>query len=531
MCGLFKKRNARKRAMRDFRPAFGILEDFEKKYANGSDFITIGKFGDHNVNVAINGGAAKKITIINDNEESIFNHCIAPIVAQGKMSYIVYDESGECYERLAEQMREKCYDVQLVDLANEEHPSRINLFEIVNITREPRYLAKFLADTLELENEEKAVAQSLLLAMMQYELAEHGIIDIVALNDLFNQLKMGDETGMLSVENCQYARANILNVYEANSETREAAFQALSEKFFDLAVDKVKNPNIFAITMHNKHSVMFVKKVPEQYRFLVTALMFNLEASNTICGLEGVGTILLNNSEEDWMQQKMLDKIRVESNDVDNGCYFAIDIKKVIDAKAAKNNELFVYMHSTDVATNTFVYNHLKLKNFSDEEQREIAKRVFGSKKLQSEVAERASMDMNEMKSIDGAIAIDVTHEVKPILFDRVERYDFEEQLMEREAIKEEIVEVEATEEVVVKNEFVEAVTEIDDEEIVKNEASEEQSVESAVVEEGVEEAADVAIENVAESEEMTESEKVAEVEIEDETNRIVEETSENNEA
>ena len=498
-----KKQKIMEKWANEFVPSFGTTDEFYKKYYQNCSMLAVGRLNNKKICIPLSNNDSNKIVVINDDLDSIHDDIVAPILLKGEMSYMVYDADGKHYAAMARTMRMMGYDVQLIDLASEEHISRINLFEIINITKDPHSLSVVLSNAIGGDEAETDAAYNLLMAIMKCNLAKRGAINAVEVDHMFKQIANGDTAALDELEGCQDAREHIMRVYEVDVAVKVAAINKMAEKLFSSLLDKTKHPNVFAITMHSKKTATFIKAVPEQYRYMMTTMLLNLEMSNAMCECDGITTLILDTSEESWYDKRLLTIARSTMDDLKNGCFATIEIMKAIDENRKSEDGLLIYMHSNDLATNVFVRDNMRLMNYTNEVA-ELSKMHFGGQDLPNIVLERAPIDIDELKAIDGAIIIDMSYEMKPMLTDNVEFSTASEIELEDSEIDAETV----------------------DEEIVKNDDAEKQCVEDEVVEEDVEEVA-------AESEEIIEFENVIEVEEaeESEENKIVDETNGNNEA
>lgn len=416
----FKKRKEKERWMSEFTPSFGTADEFCAKYEQNDEAIVIGKSDDREIRVSISDGSVNKVVILNDSFTSVHKDVVAPILLKGNLSYIIYDEKGLHYDALAETMRSMGYDVQLIDLSDDDNASRINLFETVNITGNPHLLSVVLANSIQCDEQEVDVAYNLLMAMMHFVLSRSGVVDAKELDSLFRQIVTNDNEVMSELENCPGSREHIAQVYNVEADITESVIRKLSDSLFNSMVIKTTEPNVFAITMHHKKTATFIKRVPKQYSYLITALMLNLEESKTMCESNGVTTLIIDSSEEEWYHQDLLHRFHDEDDGVDASCCAIVAIKKKLCINENNDDRLLVYMHSEDSATNDFVYNVLKFKYYPSEERDECSKKYFRDKELPEEILNRAPITIDELKTMSDCLVIDVAHDIKPFRCDRL---------------------------------------------------------------------------------------------------------------
>lgn len=229
MFGFFKKKekvekNNKSAYSQKYTPMFGNADDFMKLYRSGEENIVLGRNQGSNVGVTAIDPPADSIYIVNDDEDSILRHCIIPTVEQSKLSYVVYDPTGKYQEYLSAQMKARMYDIQVVDLNDESNRSRIDLFEVVNITKNSYWTSIMLAGSIKCEAKEVKIAHNLFMTMMEYLLAKKGKVDIELMSEVFNKIEVYDKTTLLDMEKCNAAQPSLLRLINANPDDRASVF-------------------------------------------------------------------------------------------------------------------------------------------------------------------------------------------------------------------------------------------------------------------------------------------------------------------
>jgi hypothetical protein len=213
----------------------------------------------------------------------------------------------------------------------------------------------------------------------------------------------------------------MMKIVNTPAEVKASVFTKVENKLFDQYYDMLVNPNVFTVTMHNKKTVLFIKRVPGKYRGLVTAMLFNLRASGVLCGDDGLSTMLISTSEDAWYSKTLFDKVCSESDLEDGRNIASMFVKKAIDPNAdLKNDPIVVYMHSDDVSTKEYIYDALKVKNqMNEEELKEISIKHFKKKPIPENVLDSAPIAIDELDTMQDCIAIDPLKMARPFRCDR----------------------------------------------------------------------------------------------------------------
>lgn len=404
-----------------FAPKFGSADSFTEAYLTGEEHVTIGRCGEETVGVTAIDPPADNIVVINDNPDSVMRQCVMPTVLQGKLSYVVYDPDGVYHEQLAGRMRLRGYDIQVVDLSDAEHSSRIDLFEIANITKNPYWVSVILSGSLKCNRQEIPVAHNLLMAMMQYLLAKKNRIYVNDMAELLDKVISIDTTVLKEMHDCPASKEAILNVAKASHNLLLVIAKRLKKFFFDGAVHKAKNPNIFTVTSHKKQTVTFVKKVPAEYRYLTTAMLFNLKASSIVCGAGDVSTLIIDTSADAWYNRALLSKVTAEAGSaMDKGVGYMAIRPNASGTLEPNKHQILIYMHSDDQVTKDYVYGYLKVGGTSAVQKQEGMSQFFRGKDAIENAMNAAPISLSELDSLKDCIVIDTSGAVRPFRCDRL---------------------------------------------------------------------------------------------------------------
>ena len=188
--------------------------------------------------------------------------------------------------------------------------------------------------------------------------------------------------------------------------------------FFQIAMFKARNTNIFAVTAHQKKTVYFIKKTPKKYNFLLTALLFNIKSTNVLCANNEVCTAIIDVQNDNWYNQGLLDRICDEA-EVSHGV-MELHIRDSIgtmDNPCINDNQLLIYMCTNDYTTKRYIQHCTKIKNtYSEQELKSLEEMNFAKFGIPHNVYDAAPITMEELDNMGrDCIIIDMTKKVKPI--------------------------------------------------------------------------------------------------------------------
>lgn len=400
-----------------FAPKFGSSQDFMDAYMKNGVHVVIGHDGENEVGVSIIDPPGDTMFVVNDNFDSVLNQCVAPTVLQEKLSYVIYDPEGKYSESLGTKMRLRGYDVMVVDFADPENKSRLDLFEIANITRNPYWLSVILSGSIKCEKNEIAIAHNLFMSAMQYLLAEKGKLTVEDFCDVCQKIVAIDVDVLRAVRECSTSKDYIEELAKYDMDILRAAYDKISNRLLAGMTLKAKNPNVFTVMAHKKQNVIFVRRVPKEYRYLMTVMLFNLKTSNVVCGYGDVSTLIIDTANEKWYNKAMLKKVTDEAGAIMDRSVGMMTIRGAIDDEAkANNNQILIYMHSDDVATREHVFGYLRVggHQFTHTDTKEKGINVL------EDAMNAAPIPFEELDKLTANIVIDTSGAVKPFMCDRL---------------------------------------------------------------------------------------------------------------
>ena len=399
-------------------PRCGTLEEFLSTYKTGEEHLTLGRVNGHGLSVTGLVPPADSILIINDNSDDVRKDMLAGIIGQGKLSYVVYDPEGKYCDSLSQRMKSKCYDVQVIDLNDESHSSRIDLFEIANITKNPYWTAVMLSASIGCTENEIIPAHDLLMALMEYDLSMHGTITIESICNSFVKLYKKDEKIIDDLSRTKRAYPHLAKFDENNANIKDSVYKKIYAHLLKDLANKIRKPNIFSVTSHQKQTITFIKSVPSKYKNLIAAFLFNLKSSGVIRENIDVSTAIIDTSADDWYNRDLLKRMCAEISDELDKSTIMIETEPELRRSDFDKRQLIVYMHSASNDTKTMMEDALKVKNLGPAILTQIEQERDG-KALSEEEMELMPIDKSVLDKNEDCILIDTTKKIRPIQFNR----------------------------------------------------------------------------------------------------------------
>jgi len=428
MFGFSKKKKANKaneqvKNNQGFAPSFGSVEDFEKRYNDGATYMAVGRKDGKLIGLSASSAPANNIFLINDNEELAREHYILPLMKQSLSSFVIYDPTEAYYNASADFLHENGYDIQIVDLEDPEHGSRIDLFEVANITRNTYWTSLILSGSVRCNQNEILPAHNLMMAIMQYLLDTKQKITVTETAKLLQGLLGEDSVKTVEdIEACPAARQYIEKFKASDDDIKHTVCEKIYTHFTRVGYKKLRNPNIFTVAVPKKKTAVFIKDVPAQFRFLITAFLFNLKAVSVLCGDGNVNTVIVNTSEEDWYNKALLDRVCGESAAMMTRGSAVISLKSKLGKEAAESTDkILLYMHADDEDTKKLVYCYLPMDmQLSDQEKETVSQTFYKGKGVPEDVLRMAPIELKELDAFENMLVIDASRATRPFRCEKI---------------------------------------------------------------------------------------------------------------
>ena len=401
----------------DFKAKFGKISAFTEAYGN-DPHITIAYDRLTPIKVNVSSRPAREITVINSSQYSRDSQFVIPFIKQRNLSYVVYDPDNFYYNTMADNMRDNGYDVQVIDFANKDHRTRIDLFEATNITHNAYWLSIILTSALRCTKEEMPCANSLFVSMMQYLLATEGEIQIEKMYILFKHVKENNEVAFKKMLECRESKLHMERYLGTEDDIKKNVLEKMLTNFFQVAMFKARNANIFSVTAHQKKTIYFVKKAPKKYTFLLTTLLFNIKSTNVLCADNEVCTAIIDIQNDNWCNEELLDRVCDEAGVSHRVMELHIrDSIGTMDKPCVNDHQLLIYMCTNDYTTKRYIQHCTKVKTtYTDDELKALGAQEFATFGIPQNVYEAAPITMEELENMGReCIIIDMTRKVKPI--------------------------------------------------------------------------------------------------------------------
>jgi hypothetical protein len=376
--------------------AHASIEDFAHQYTDKEKHVILGKINEANIELTLGSKTTNNVMLINDNQKSVIEESIVPTIMQSNLSYVIYDPGATYYNALEGMMKSKGYDVQTIDFEDNEHRSRVDLFEIANITKNPYWISVILAGSIHCQKYEIVTAHCVFMAIMQHLLDINGSININDMKSLFDRLCSDDEELIAAMLKSTSTTQYISQITKEDKRLIKSVFDKISEHFFATAINKTNNPNVFTVTSHQKKTILFIQKVPEQYRYLTTIMMFNLKASSIMYGRGNVNTLIINPVGKKWYNKKLLDKACVDSGLAMDKGVARLTVKKTIkNGLPEYADRVIAFAHSDNECTKDIVCRCLMGENVLCESEKTLNNRPTKHKKIKKIAALCAKLEAN----------------------------------------------------------------------------------------------------------------------------------------
>ena len=189
-------------------------------------------------------------------------------------------------------------------------------------------------------------------------------------------------------------------------------------------MNKTDKLSFIAITIIFKKNIIFVKRVPKEYRYLVTMLMFNLAATSVMYEGQGATTLIIDSACDEWYNRAFFKKICDDAGFSENKklAYMKIrgslDNKKVFDGT---KKQIIIYMNSNSNKTKEYVHDCLLVRNqLSEKEKAELSVAKYDGKPIPDKVLNSEGILMEELGEFTDCIVIDTSGETRPFRCDRL---------------------------------------------------------------------------------------------------------------
>ena len=398
-------------------PSLGTAEQFKNEYKD--EHLVIGVSAGNKVYIGANQTPCNNVVVINDNQRSVERQCVIPLIEQGELSYVVYDPNGTYRESLESKMKSIGYDVQLIDFDCEENMSRVDIFEVANMIKNPYWASVILSGSMKCTKEEVAPVHNLFMAIMQYLLAANKKVNIVDMYALFKKIQSNDQGLLLDMIHCAASSKYVNKFNECDEEMKASVCKKLTDRFFKTAWNKCVNPNVFTVTTHKQKTITFVRRVPQKYQYIITMLLFNLMASRVISGEKSLNTVIIDPSNETWYNKELLNNVCKESNGVLSNGVIRVNVKSVVDELS--EDSLYLYMHADDEHTKKIIMENLTVdRQTTDQEKREISVKFYRKKPLPNDVLAMTPLTVEELDKLRHCLVIDPTYKTKAFMCERL---------------------------------------------------------------------------------------------------------------
>ena len=406
----------KKKRIEALAPKMGKIADFMNTYPAERKDLVLGREGLTELAIDVEPNQMNRIMFICNDDAKFADEILLPMIDKQNLSYVIYDPNGSYYEATKDELQRCGYDVEIIDVQDAENKIRIDLFEVVNITKNPYCNALIFANSVKCVNEQETTAcVNLFMAIMTFLLARKNSVKMNDMAYIFNQIKAVDATTIKMLVNCAQSYRYIQQFAVTPKEVKRTVLQLVEDNFFNALMPKTSKPNMFIVALSSKKKVFFLKRVPAKYKTITTTLLFNLKASSSLLNTDhDADAVILDTNAESWYNRNMLVALEQENDGILNDGIVNIMIR---EKETEENRHLTLFMNSDDPETVENVYQKLNAANmFTEEEKTDISHRLYGKKPIPEVDFGQYALPKEEVEHLNGIIVLDKANKVKPIL-------------------------------------------------------------------------------------------------------------------
>ena len=406
----------KKKRIEALAPKMGKIADFMNTYPAERKDLVLGREGLTELAIDVEPNQMNRIMFICNDDAKFANEILLPMIDKQNLSYVIYDPNGSYYEATKDELQRCGYDVEIIDVQDAENKIRIDLFEVVNITKNPYCNALIFANSVKCLNEQETTAcVNLFMAIMTFLLARKNSVKMNDMAYIFNQIKAVDATTIKMLVDCAQSYRYIQQFAVTPKEVKRTVLQLIEDNFFNALMPKTSKPNLFIVALSSKKKVFFLKRVSAKYKAITTTLLFNLKASSSLLNTDhDADAVILDTDVESWYNRNMLVALEQENDGILNDGIVNIMIR---EKETEEDCHLTLFMNSDDTETVENVYQKLNAANmFTEEEKTDISHRLYGKKPIPEVDFGQYAMPKEEVEHLNGIIVLDKANKVKPIL-------------------------------------------------------------------------------------------------------------------
>ena len=391
---------------------------FKKKTKGPLYTVELGSASDfvHAYKDQKNSMPTNNVVLISSNNRLLKEKCLVPTIKRGTSSFVIYDD-GIVDSGVFNALKARGYDVQVIDFADQTHKSRIDVFEMVNITKNTFWTAEIFAnELLDIQEEKRLIVQQLLKAMLDMMVEHQQTVTIKRLWELFRAICANNQ--MIINEMMKYV--DFESAYPMCKDDNDL-LKNIEETIMFTSMSFCNNPNVYGITSLNRNMAFIFRNATKNYRHITTLFMANLNMLSSISGNGHITTVVFDKYDVDWYDRSVLQKIEKSTMMSFDKHVVNVKIKKTIDEND-QQAPLIIYMLSDDEKTIETIHSYITLNAlFTEEEKQELSKKHFKKKPLPESVLNDAPFTIEQLKEFNGFITIDTSKKTKPFLMGKVQ--------------------------------------------------------------------------------------------------------------
>lgn len=406
----------KKKRIEALKPTMGKIADFMNAYPAERKDLVLGREGLVELAIDVEPHQMNRIMVINNNAAKFADDILIPMIDKQNLSYVIYDPEGTYYDATKDELQRNEYDVEIIDIQDKSNRLRLDLFEVVNITKNPYCNALIFANSIQCESaEETETALKLFMAIMTFLLSRKNRVSMSDMSYMFDKIKEKDASVIKMMCDCTQSYRHMQGFAIAPAPIKRTVMKLIDKNFFSVLNEKTCRPNMFVVALSSKKKAIFLKSVPAEYKAITTTLLFNIKASSSLLNTDhDADAVILDTKETNWYNRAMMVALEQENDEALNDGVVNIMVR---DRKTDEDCHLTMFMSSADEATIDDVHQKLNANvMFTEDEKAEISKNLYRNKPIPAEDFGQYAMPKEEVQNLNGIIVLDKDNKVKPIL-------------------------------------------------------------------------------------------------------------------
>ena len=363
-------------------------DKFQKLYMKDTPYIQIAKCGDKPIGISVENdllARSNDVLVVSTSHDNNVNQVIIPIIEKGNTSYIVYDPYGDIYGQVEGALKRNKYDIRVVDFSKNSNDSdRVDIFEAANLLDDPAEIVRIIARSFD-NKKDVDIAIPLLEAACRYIMDKGVPLNAKRVAWVLRQLKHNNKRIVGDMALSPTAGAALKK--KTSGVTKEVFFGVINELENRVAPAIQKfgtDPSIYGILTTKKNVAIFIKNIEPQYRFISTAMVYNLMVMSAALEDTSLNTVIIDEKNDSWYDKEEIKRW----SDMTKGrkdCMIRISIRDRIPADMMNYFDpcAILFCGSVDPLTIDFIDQTIK-KQYEVLEDKDLATQIMDRRELET---------------------------------------------------------------------------------------------------------------------------------------------------